>query len=127
MICCFHFYFHFSLTRPFCPAEPPKIAPAHHFQFTPQPGTAWFLDGSVDGHTWGLQAGPFFATGAPVHHFQPRGTEKQFRLRYVNPATIGHAPVVLSGTSVAMEKAGFVAAVYDGVNAATERARGLGG
>jgi pyrroline-5-carboxylate reductase len=28
---------------------------------------------------------------------------------------------------VAMEKAGFVAAVYDGVNAATERARGLGG
>jgi pyrroline-5-carboxylate reductase len=27
---------------------------------------------------------------------------------------------------VAMEKAGFVAAVYDGVNAATERARGLG-
>ena len=36
-----------------------------------------------------------------------------------------------SGTTaaafVAMEKAGFVAAVYDGVNAATERARGLGG
>jgi pyrroline-5-carboxylate reductase len=28
---------------------------------------------------------------------------------------------------VAMEKAGFVGAVYDGVNAATERARGLGG
>jgi pyrroline-5-carboxylate reductase len=28
---------------------------------------------------------------------------------------------------VAMEKAGFVAAVYDGVNAATQRARGLGG
>jgi pyrroline-5-carboxylate reductase len=28
---------------------------------------------------------------------------------------------------VAMEKAGFVAAVYDGVEAATERARGLGG
>jgi pyrroline-5-carboxylate reductase len=28
---------------------------------------------------------------------------------------------------VAMEKAGFVAAVYDGVNAATERARSLGG
>ncbi len=28
---------------------------------------------------------------------------------------------------VAMEKAGFVAAVYDGVNAATEKARGLGG
>jgi pyrroline-5-carboxylate reductase len=28
---------------------------------------------------------------------------------------------------VAMEKAGFVAAVYDGVNAATERARGLAG
>ena len=27
---------------------------------------------------------------------------------------------------VAMEKAGFVAAIYDGVNAATERARGLG-
>jgi pyrroline-5-carboxylate reductase len=28
---------------------------------------------------------------------------------------------------VAMEKAGFVAAVYDGVNAATQRAQGLGG
>src|SRR3712207_1146346 len=28
---------------------------------------------------------------------------------------------------VAMEKAGFAAAVYDGVNAATERARSLGG
>ena len=28
---------------------------------------------------------------------------------------------------VAMEKAGFVAAVYEGVNAATEKARGLGG
>ncbi len=28
---------------------------------------------------------------------------------------------------VAMEKAGFVAAIYDGVEAATERARGLGG
>jgi len=26
-----------------------------------------------------------------------------------------------------MEKAGFVAAVYDGVEAATEQARGLGG
>ena len=82
------------------------IAPARQLQFTPQPGTAWYLDGSADGQAWTRQGGPFFATGAPINHFQPAGPVQQFRLRYVDPATIGHAPVVLSGTSVVMEKAG---------------------
>lgn len=84
----------------------PGIAPARHFQFTPQPGTAWYLDGTTDGQTWAEQAGPFFANGAAVHHLQPAGTAKKFRLRYVDPATVGHAPVVLAGTSLIMEKAG---------------------
>jgi hypothetical protein len=93
-----------------CPApagaRSPDIAPVQHFQFTPQPGTAWYLDGSPDGQAWSQQAGPFFATGAPVDHFQPAGPSREFRLRYVDPATIGPAPVVLAGTSVIMEKAG---------------------
>lgn len=89
-------------------AGPLKIAPARHFQFTPQPGTAWYLDGTTDGANWSVVAGPFFPTGsgAAVDHFQPAGEKKEFRLRYVNPATIGPAPVVLSETSLAMGKSG---------------------
>lgn len=84
----------------------PDIAPAHHIEFTPQPGTAWYLDGSADGLTWEQQAGPFFANGQAARHFQPAGAVRQFRLRYVDPATIGHAPVMLEGKSLIMEKEG---------------------
>lgn len=86
--------------------QKPSIAPAKHLQFTPQPGTAWYLDGSADGQAWTQQAGPFFATGATVDHFQPAGPANQFRLRYVDPATVGNAPAAVAGTSVVMEKAG---------------------
>ena len=84
----------------------PDIAPARHVRFTPQPGTAWYLDGSADGQAWHEVAGPFFATGAAVDHLQPAGAETLFRLRYVDPATIGHAPVTVEGHSVVMEQSG---------------------
>lgn len=84
----------------------PEIAPARHFQFTPQPGTAWFLDGSTDGLAWHEAAGPFFASGGPVNHLQAYGAASQFKLRYVDPATVGHAPVSVAGTSVLMEHHG---------------------
>lgn len=84
----------------------PEIAPARHFQFTPQPGTAWFLDGSTDGLSWHEVAGPFFAAGGAVDHLLPAGADTQFKLRFVDPAAIGHAPVVVDGHSVRMERAG---------------------
>jgi len=85
---------------------PPDIKPARHFEFTPQPGTAWYLEGSADGLTWEEQAGPFFATGQAVQHLQPAGTATLFRLRYADPAAVGQAPADLSGTSLVMEKSG---------------------
>ncbi len=84
----------------------PEIAPARHFRFTPEPGTAWYLDGSTDGQAWHEVAGPFFATGAAVDHLLPAGADTQFKLRFVNPAAIGHAPVVVDGHSVRMERSG---------------------
>jgi hypothetical protein len=85
---------------------PPDIKPARHFEFLPPTGTAWYLDGSADGVKWSAEAGPFFATGKSVHHLQPAGATTRFRLRYVNPAAVGSAPVDLTGTSLVMEKSG---------------------
>lgn len=84
----------------------PEIAPARHIQFTPQPGTAWYLDGSADGQAWHEVAGPFFATGGAVDHLLPAGADTTFKLRYVDPATVGHAPVTVAGHSVVMERSG---------------------
>ena len=84
----------------------PEIAPARHFQFTPQPGTAWYLDGSVDGQTWHEVAGPFFATGGAADQLLPAGPDTRFQLRYVDPAAIGRAPVTVAGHSVLMERSG---------------------
>lgn len=84
----------------------PDIVPARHVRFTPQPGTAWYLDGSTDGQAWHAAGGPFFGTGAAVDHLLPAGAGTQFRLRYVDPATIGHAPVTVDGHSVVMEQSG---------------------
>ena len=84
----------------------PDIAPARHIQFTPQQGTAWYVDGSADGQAWHEVAGPFFATGAVVDQLVPAGADTQFQLRYVDPATVGHAPVTVDGHSVRMERAG---------------------
>jgi len=83
----------------------PEIAPARLLKFTPQPGTAWYLESTADGLAW-EQAGPFFSNGQAVRHVQPVDAPRQFRLRYIDPATIGHAPVMLEGTSLIMEKAG---------------------
>jgi hypothetical protein len=91
---------------PETPPAAPRIAPAKRLTFTPPPGTAWYLDGSSDGSTWTEMAGPFFANGAPVEHFQrAKDTSRQVRLRFVDPASIGHAPVSLAGTSVRMDNA----------------------
>ncbi len=84
----------------------PEIVPARHVRFTPQPGTAWYLEGTADGQAWREVAGPFFATGAAVDHLLPADAETQFRLRYVDPATIGRAPVTVEGHSVVMEHSG---------------------
>src|SRR5687767_12630244 len=65
----------------------PDIAPAKQLSFTPQPGTAWYVDASDDGATWSEVAGPFFANGGPVDHFRrAAGDSRRFRLRYVDPA-----------------------------------------
>ncbi len=83
-----------------------EIKPAQHFEFLPDPGTAWFLDSSQDGLNWTEQAGPFFATGKSIHHFQSAVTAKKWRLRHTDPATTGPAPASLAGTSLVMEKSG---------------------
>ena len=90
----------------------PGIAPAQHFRFTPQPGTAWYLDNSADGLTWIEVAGPFFARadGGPVDHLQAGAPAARHRLRYVDPATIGPAPAMVSGFSALMENHGEPAA-----------------
>lgn len=85
----------------------PGIAAAREFRFTPQPGTAWMVQGSVDGDAWQDVAGPFFGQGETVRHLQPAGdTARQFRLRYVDPAATGHAPVMAGGFSLLMEHQG---------------------
>ncbi len=86
--------------------HPPAITLGNRFSFTPQPGTAWNLEGSETGESWSVMGGPFFATGSVVEHSTPRGRFTRFRLAYVDPASVGKAPVTLDHTSVMMEKAG---------------------
>lgn len=85
----------------------PDISPAAHFRFSPQAGTAWFLDGSPDGSAWSPLAGPFFATGDAVNHAQTvRPETTRFRLRFADPAALGPAPVSAAGCSLLMEHQG---------------------
>jgi hypothetical protein len=86
----------------------PDVAPARHFRFIPDPGTAWYLEHSTDGQTWQDLAGPFFANGGAIDHFQPGAAVKGVsqRLRFVDPATIGQAPVSVAGHSFMMENGG---------------------
>src|SRR5688572_10272907 len=86
---------------------PPKIAPARQISFTPQTDTAWDLEGSMDGNTYTKIAGPFFATGGPVEYAAPAGTAKFFRLKFVDPATIGFAPVTLTRTTAMLDRDGL--------------------
>jgi len=121
---------HLSVSRTFCaavlaagaltasragaeaPPPAPAISLAKQLSFTPQSGTAWYVDGSDDGATWSELAGPFFANGGPVDHFLPAGNgSRHFQLRYVDPATVGHAPVTVAGTSLLMDKDGEVVEV----------------
>jgi hypothetical protein len=110
----------------------PDIAPARHLRFTPQPGTAWYLDGSTDGQTWNQLAGPVFANGGAVDLFRP-ATELgvKYQLRYVDPAAVGHAPVTVAGTSLVMEKSGgptevvFMDALRGFLRIDAEHARGF--
>lgn len=84
-----------------------EIREAQHFHFLPEPGTAWYLDGSEDGLSWKAAAGPFFANGEPIDHVQRTDRAvKEYRLRPVDPATVGHAPVTVAGFSCVMENAG---------------------
>ena len=85
----------------------PDVKPAQHFQFTPQPGTAWMLEGTADGGTWLDVAGPFFANGRATDHLRPAGKELGFRLRYIDPASVGLAPVTVpAGRTLLMEHQG---------------------
>ncbi|HEX2751363.1 MAG TPA: hypothetical protein VHM91_25360 [Verrucomicrobiales bacterium] len=81
------------------------IAPAKRISFTPPAGTAWNLDGSLDGQTWNTLAGPFFANGSPAEYLSLPGTASKFRLTAVNPA-VGFAPLTLAGCSAVMERSG---------------------
>jgi hypothetical protein len=84
----------------------PEIVPARRITFTPKPGEAWNLESSTDGRTWSMVAGPFFGTAGPAEYLAPAGAASQFRLTYVDPATVGHAPLSVTHSTVMMEKAG---------------------
>jgi hypothetical protein len=97
-----------GLTRTAVAQQLPEtvIKEARRFQFIPQPGTAWMIEGSGDGMAWHDVAGPFFATGKPVDHLMTRGMEKSYRLRYMDPATTGPAPLSPAGQTLTMEHQG---------------------
>lgn len=84
----------------------PQVSPARRFQFTPPAGTAWTVQGTVDGRTWTDLAGPFFAVGKMEDQLQPAGAERNYRLLYIDPASVGFAPVSVGGQTLIAEHQG---------------------
>jgi hypothetical protein len=82
-----------------------EVQAARQIRFTPARGTAWMVEASAGGTAWHDIAGPFFGTGRNVQHFLPGGAEG-LRLRYIDPATVGLAPLHPAGLSFQLDHQG---------------------